>query len=82
MRPIAKVPQKATRKAPLIIDAPPAYAAVPPRMTNVANAVTNETWVTLFGGANKTVAIGTMAPPGKKLQRQARLESVWPVLRP
>jgi hypothetical protein len=65
--PIASAPQKATRTAPLTIDAPPACAAVPPRITKVTSAVADETSVIQAEGASKTVAIGTRAPTMKAI---------------
>ena len=72
--PIASAPQKETRTAPLTIDAPPAYAAVPPRMTKVASAVADETSVTQAEGASNTAAIGTMAPTAKEI---AEAKAAW-----
>ena len=46
VRPMASAPQKATRIAPCTRDAPPAYAAVPPKTSNTASAVAEVTSAT------------------------------------
>src|SRR5512143_1425803 len=65
--PIASAPQKATRIAPLAIDAPPAYAAIPPRITKATSAVADETSATRAEGANNAAAIGIIAPATKEI---------------
>jgi hypothetical protein len=49
------------------MDAPPAYAAVPPRITKVTRAVADDTSTILAEGASKTVAIGIIAPAIKEI---------------
>jgi hypothetical protein len=63
--PMANAPQNATRKAPFVIDAPPAYPASPPKTSNAASEVRDETSATRAAGASSAVRMGMMAPAQK-----------------
>ena len=78
---MANAPQNATRKAPFVIDAPPAYPASPPKSSNATSEVRDETSATRAAGASSAVRMGMMAPAQKAAaeasKRRAQESGHW-----